>query len=113
MTTAQRIRSYFLNRPALAYLGIFFASVALFTYLQVDPTFADPDSFYHAKAALLLRDRGAITEFPWLSATTLRYNFIDHHFLYHLLLIPFITWFTPLIGLKVATVFLASLALVT
>ena len=113
MTTAQRIRSYFLNRPALAYLGIFLASISLFTYLQLDPTFADPDSFYHAKAALLLRDRGAITEFPWLSATTLRYNFIDHHFLYHLLLIPFVSLFPPLAGLKIVTILLAGLTVLT
>ena len=113
MTLLQRLGDFFTRRVYLSYLTVFIVSVALFTYLQLNPTFADPDAFYHAKAALLLRDRGAITEFPWLSATTLRYHFIDGHFLYHLILIPFVTLFPPLIGLKVATIFLTSLAVVT
>jgi len=93
-----------------AYLLLTVVAVGVFGYLQLDSTFADPDSFYHAKMALLLRDGGVMTEFPWLSATTLRYAYVDHHLLYHLLLIPFVSFFDPLIGLKVATVILAAAA---
>lgn len=113
MPIEQRVSRFFSRRIDLLYLIIFVAAVGLFTYLQLDPTFADPDSFYHAKAAMLLRDRGAITEFPWLSATTLKYHFIDHHFIYHLILIPFVSYLPSLIGLKVATILLASLTIVT
>lgn len=104
--------NFFARRQYLRYLLIFTFAASLFTYLQLDPTFADPDSFYHAKMALILAEKGAITEFPWLSSTTLKYRFSDHHFLYHLILIPFIKIFPPLIGLKVATIFFASLAMV-
>lgn len=67
-------------------------------------TFADPDSFYHAKMALLLRDQGVFTQFPWLPFTVLGKSFADHQFLYHVLLIPFVTIWPPLVGLKLATV---------
>ncbi|MBI5221829.1 MAG: hypothetical protein HY979_03420 [Candidatus Magasanikbacteria bacterium] len=63
--------------------------------------------------ARLLYERGAITEFPWLEFTTLRYNYTDHHFLYHLILIPFVILLPPLWGLKIATVLFSSLAIVT
>ena len=54
--------------------------------------------------ALLLRDRGVFTQFPWLQFTVLKASFADHQFLYHLLLIPFVTFWPPLVGLKLATV---------
>lgn len=100
-------------KPYRLYILLFVASVIFFSYLQVDRTFADPDSFYHAKITTLLAERGLIKELPWLSATGLSSSFTDHHFLYHLILIPFVIIFPPLIGLKVATVFLASLAILT
>jgi hypothetical protein len=59
---------------------------------------------------ILLRDQGVFTKFPWLSATTLNSSFADHHFLYHLALIPFVGTPLPLIGLKLATILFASLA---
>ncbi len=93
----------------MQYLLIFFISFVLFAYLQADYTFADPDSFYHAKKTMILRDMGAITQFPWLSATDLKNSFIDHHFLYHLALIPFVSIMPPLLGLKLATILSCSL----
>ncbi|OGY44523.1 MAG: hypothetical protein A2729_01685 [Candidatus Buchananbacteria bacterium RIFCSPHIGHO2_01_FULL_39_14] len=101
----------FNRSPWLLSLIIFASALSLFTYLAFDQTFADPDSFYHAKMAQVLASRGALTEFPWLSQTTLRYNFTDHHFLYHLILIPFVKVFPPLIGLKIATILFASLTI--
>lgn len=73
-------------------------------FLQASPFFADPDSFYHAKMAMLIRDQGIVHGFPWLQLTTLGQNFADQHLLYHIILIPFVTWWPPLIGLKLATV---------
>src|SRR3989338_11391151 len=91
----------FNRSPWLLSLIIFASALSLFSYLQFDQTFADPDSFYHAKMARLLAERGVITEFPWLSATNLKSSFIDHHFLYHLALAPFVKLWPPLIGLKI------------
>ncbi|MFA6410033.1 MAG: hypothetical protein WCW26_00445 [Candidatus Buchananbacteria bacterium] len=113
MRLVNRINEFFSSKPIWSYLLLLIITVSFFAYLANSPTLADPDSFYHAKMALVLAQRGAITEFPWLSATSLKYSFIDHHFLYHLLLIPFVSLFPPLIGLKIATVIFASLAILT
>ena len=111
MKQLNSIIRFFNQREFLLYFILFALALSLFTYLHLDPTFADPDSFYHVKITQILRDEGIITQLPWLSATTLKYNFIDHHFLYHLVLIPFISFFPPLIGLKIATIILASLTI--
>ncbi len=107
-----RIIIFFNRREYLLYLILLAVSLGVFSYLHFDATFADPDSFYHAKMASFLISRGAVTEFPWLSATTLAHGFVDHHFLYHLLLVPFVWLFSPLIGLKIFTVLLSSLTIV-
>ncbi|NUM25921.1 MAG: hypothetical protein HUU49_04915 [Candidatus Buchananbacteria bacterium] len=102
----------FLNhRPYILYCLLFIIGLGIFGYLHFDQTFADPDSFYHAKLTEFLITKGAITEFPWLSVTTLARGFIDHHFLYHILLVPFVLLLTPLIGLKVFTVIFSSLTI--
>lgn len=111
MSLIDKIVNFFNSRQYFLYLLLLLMAVSLFSYLQSDPTFADPDSFYHAKMAVMLAEQGAITEFPWLSATTLKYNFVDHHFLYHLVLIPFVKIFPPLAGLKIATIIFASLTI--
>ncbi len=99
--------------PWLSYVTVYVIAFALFMVFQASPYFADPDSFYHAKMALLIRDQGIIHQFPWLQLTVLGQQYTDQHFLYHVLLIPFETWFGPLIGLKLATVvFGATLATV-
>lgn len=86
---------------------VFLACLFLFTLLQLHPTFPDPDSFYHARIASMMAS-GPVINFPWLPLTTLAHSFIDHHFLYHILLIPFVSLFDPLIGLKIATTLFAS-----
>ena len=111
MNFTNRLIIFFTSRRYVQYLLLLLITLSLFTYLQLDRTFADPDSFYHAKMAEILVSQGAITGLPWLSATTLKYNFVDHHFLYHLFLIPFVQFFSPLLGLKIATIIFASLAI--
>jgi len=106
-------RKFFQQHQYVAYLVLFVIALSLFGWLQADATFADPDSFYHAKMGQLLLRQSSETQFPWLSATNLRFEFTDHHFLYHLLLGPFVNTTDPLIGIKVATVLFASLAIVS
>ncbi len=104
---------WFEHWPWLSYVAVYTVAFALFMVFQASPYFADPDSFYHAKMALLIRDQGVVHSFPWLQLTTLGQHYTDQHFLYHVLLIPFVSWFPPLIGLKLATVvFGATLATV-
>ncbi len=89
---------------------IFAAILAMLIVVEARPAFPDPDSFYHAKMALMIRDQGFIHEFPWLQATVLRDAYVDHHLLYHILLIPFVTLFDPLVGMKVSAAVFALAA---
>lgn len=104
MVVSQKLRSI------AAFLGIFLVSAGVFSYLEWQPSFKDPDSFYHAKMALLMLDHGIVKNFPWLPFTFLAERFTDHHFLYHVALLPFVSLFGPFLGLKVATVVFAATA---
>ena len=70
----------------------------------------DNDGFYHIKLAWLMRTEGLKPEFPWLPLSILNEReFYDHHFLFHLALIPF-TFGDLRLGAKWAAVSFASLA---
>lgn len=98
-----------MQRQWFRHLGIFvLCGVFFFIVFQQTPWFPDPDSFYHAKMAVLIRDQGIIREFPYLQASVLKNIYVDHHFLYHVLLIPFVTISNPLLGIKVATALFAA-----
>lgn len=83
-------------------------SAILFTWLLIDPTFADPDSFYHTRLAQMMSEQGIITSFSYLRFTYLYQHFTDHHLLYHTFLVPFVKWLPMFVGAKVATVVLAA-----
>mgnify|MGYP001252284029 CR=1 FL=1 len=54
------------------------------------PNLVGNDGYYHVKLAYLMRTEGLKPAFPWLPFTILNADsFVDHHFLYHVLLIPF------------------------
>lgn len=91
------------------YLLIFAATFYFFFYLTNSPILADPDSFYHAKMALLISSQGPIKDFPWFQSTILKNCFTDHHFLYHLFLVPFVKFLPPLWGVKLSVAVFASL----
>lgn len=97
----------------LAYFLIVLISLAVFSWLQFNPVIADPDSFYHIKIADLMKDTGVIFDFPWLQETVLSDGYVDHHFLYHLFLVPFIALFGSILGAKVAQVFFGVVLVVT
>lgn len=76
----------------------------------------DYDGYYHIKWARLLWDNMRARHFwppsfIWLPLTTLNpHDYVDHHLLYHIILIPF-TWFRDLqTGAKIAAVLFAGLA---
>lgn len=87
------------------------ASLIVFSFLQFLPeatgTVVDPDTFYHLKITELISQNGIIQDFPWLQFTTWNGNFIDHHLLFHVILIPF-TFFNPFIGIKIETILSAT-----
>jgi hypothetical protein len=53
------------------------------------PNLPGNDGFYHIKMAYLMRTEGLKPNFPWLPLTILNAReFYNHHFLFHVLLIP-------------------------
>lgn len=99
-----------MRRPSWSTIFVFAVIAVLLVVINARPAFPDPDSFYHAKMALMIRDHGFIHQFPWLQETVLRDNYVDPHLLYHVILIPFVTLFDPLVGMKVSAVLFGMLA---
>src|SRR5687768_3855687 len=76
----------------------------------------DWDGYYHIRWSALLWENFSqgkwLPEFKWLPLTVLNpQDYADHHFLFHLLQIPFLWFFEPVMAAKVAAVFYASLAI--
>lgn len=90
----------------LPVITVFLLAFGYFLFLQAAPIFPDPDSFYHIAVAQLIAKHGVLETFPWLTFTPLATHFTDQHFLYHVLLIPFLSRLDPVVGAKLATVFI-------
>ncbi len=102
------------------YLVFGFFSIALLMTLLQFSTKAiccgDWDGYYHIKWSLLLwesfKSGHWLPEFVWLPLTVLNAaDYADHHFLFHLLQIPFLWFFEPVMAAKLAAVFYGSLAI--
>jgi hypothetical protein len=92
----------------IALFLLFFVGMALIQFAT--PDMPDNDGFYHIKLAWLMRTEGLRPEFPFLPLSILNENeFYDHHFLFHVALIPF-TFGDLRTGAKWAAVLFASLA---
>lgn len=76
----------------------------------------DWDGYYHIGWSQELwnsfKSGGWLPEFKWLPLTVLApEQYADHHFLFHLMQIPFLWFFEPVTAAKVAAIFYASLAI--
>jgi hypothetical protein len=93
--------------PALLILLFLFGMV----FIQfVTPDMPDNDGFYHIKLAWLMRTEGLKPDFPWLPLSILNQReFYDHHFLFHVALIPF-TFGDLRAGAKWAAVLFSTIA---
>jgi hypothetical protein len=91
--------------------GLLGAFVILLTIIQfTTPNLVGNDGYYHIRMAQLMRTEGLKPPFDWLPLTVLNANeFVDHHFLYHVLLIPF-TLGDLRVGAKAASVVFPALA---
>ena len=97
-----------LNSPktinVLQFLGIFFVTSFVFYFLRKNylPYYTDNnDSFYHVTMAKMLAQNNLlIKEFPYFQFSFLKDNFVDWHYLFHLILIPFIKLFGEVCGPK-------------
>ena len=93
---------------ALALFAVFFAAMAWVQFST--PDMPDNDGFYHIRLAEIMRTQGLKPDFAWLPLTILNpREFYDHHFLFHVGLIPF-TFGDLRLGAKWAAVTYASLA---
>jgi hypothetical protein len=96
----------------------FIAIVMVLSFLQFRTDAiccGDWDGYYHIRWSQLLWDNFSqgkwLPTFEWLPLTVLNpQDYNDHHFLFHLLQIPFLWFFEPVMAAKVAAVTFASLA---
>jgi hypothetical protein len=94
--------------PGLLLTTVFAGFLALVQFAT--PDLPDNDGFYHIKLAYLMRTQGLKPDFPWLPLTILNAReFYDHHFLFHVALLPF-TFGDLRLGAKWASVVFATLA---
>ncbi len=98
-------------KPVLKHLLVLAGFLLLLGVIQFStPNLPGNDGFYHIKMAYIMRTEGLKPAFPWLPLTILNAReFYNHHFLFHLLLIPF-TFGDLIVGAKVAAVLFSSLA---
>lgn len=95
------------RRVAIA-LAVFLAAFAYNAWITSSGFFPDPDSFYHTRMAMLMAERPVVRDFPWLTETVFADAYVDHHWLYHLALVPFVVWGDPVLGMRLATLVFAS-----
>ncbi|TAK05139.1 hypothetical protein EPO33_04120 [Patescibacteria group bacterium] len=98
-----------MRKRLLIALAIFAAAFVLNAVLTSSGYFPDPDSFYHAKMAELMTRTPGVRDFPWLTETVFADAYVDHHWGYHLLLVPFVAALGSVEGIQLATLILASL----
>jgi hypothetical protein len=93
---------------ALLIFGIFLAFMAGIQFST--PDMPDNDGFYHIKLAAIMREQGLKPAFPWLPLSILNpAEYYDHHFLFHVALMPF-TFGDLRLGAKWAAAIFSSLA---
>ncbi len=105
MTFWQKLQHFKYHKILL----VFLFCILIFSLFQAPHGMGDPDGFYHARLSQMMTNNLTFQEFPWMQFSTLNENFTDHHFLYHLLLMPWTIVFDPLMGTKIFTVILSSL----
>ncbi len=95
------------------WIPVLFFAVFVFGMAGVQfstPDMPDNDGYYHIRLAEIMREEGLKPKFNWLPLSILNEKeYYDHHFLFHVALIPF-TFGDLRIGAKLAAVIFASLA---
>lgn len=124
-TTAEKKltwREYFETEEAVRMIYLifgFFAILLVIILLQFQTKAiccGDWDGYYHIRWSSLLwesfKQGHWLPSFDWLPLTVLNpQDYDDHHFLFHLLQIPFLWFFEPVMAAKVAATTYATLAI--
>jgi hypothetical protein len=88
--------------------AVFIASLSAVQFAT--PALAGVDGYYHIRIADIMRAQGLKPAFPWLPLTILNpREYYDHHFLFHVALMPF-TFGDLRMGAKWASVLFPALA---
>ena len=122
LETKQTWKEWFGTEDAVRWVYLvfgFFAIFMLMTLLQFSTSAiccGDWDGYYHIRWSAELwnsfKSGHWLPEFKWLPLTVLSpAKYADHHFLFHLLQIPFLWFFEPVAAAKLAAVFYGSLAI--
>ena len=107
METQMQKRPFISFMPLTLFI-LFFMGMAVVQFAS--PDMPDNDGYYHIKLAYLMRTEGLKPDFPYLPLSILNQDeFYDHHFLFHVALMPF-TFGDLRVGAKWAAVTFAALA---
>src|SRR3989338_7747866 len=83
----------------------------IFSIMQfIVPDLIGFDSYYHIKAADIIKKQGFVKEFPWAAHTILSDNYADIQVLFRILLIHF-TFFGLALGAKLSSVIFSAICL--
>ncbi len=110
------------TEAAVRVIYLFFGLIAIamvMTFLQTRTDAiccGDWDGYYHIRWSQLLWQNFSqfkwLPTFEWLPLTVLNpADYADHHFLFHLLQIPFLWFWEPVTAAKISTIFWATLAI--
>jgi hypothetical protein len=121
-TSNQSWREYLDSEEATRVIYLIFGFLAItmvMVFLQTRTEAiccGDWDGYYHIRWSALLWESFSsgrwLPSFEWLPLTVLNpQDYADHHFLFHLLQIPFLWFFEPVTAAKVAAVVFSSLAI--
>src|ERR1700712_1739783 len=118
LTWAQYLDTEDASRVIYLIFG-FLAILMVMTFLQTRTDAiccGDWDGYYHIKWSSMLWENFKhgkwLPTFEWLPLTVLNpKDYADHHFLFHLLQIPFLWFLQPVTAAKVATVVYSTLAI--
>lgn len=101
----RNISSRFLNSGYVQGILVFIIIFVTFQFFYREsnyPYFIGEDSFYHVAMAKYMMQNGlVIHQFPYLNFTIVNEKFVDWHFFFHVLLIPFIKIFGEILGPKI------------
>ncbi len=106
----QRVTAQIEWRTLLTGVILFEMFVIFLAMVQfATPSLVGNDGYYHIKMAYLMRTQGLRPVFAWLPLTVLNAEeFVNHHFLFHVLLMPF-TFGDLRLGAKLASVIFPAL----
>lgn len=82
--TAATLDFVFKHVLPLTVVAVFFAMFRI-----LPSNIADIDAYYHIRMSQIIREHGIIHTFEWLPYTIFYKPYVDMHFLYHLLNVPF------------------------